>query len=116
MDIYDESKDILEKYKNDIKVLDLGHNQGMQQALNLGVINANNEKIFILNDDNVFCSEWDTVIEEELNEKNVLTINQIEPTGPGFYNFPVKDCWKNTDEFDYDFYIKYEKNRLKKIN
>ena len=46
---YEESKQVLETYKDHISVLDLGHNQGMQQALNLGVINASNEKIFILN-------------------------------------------------------------------
>ena len=34
----DESKEVLEKYKKQINVLDLGKNQGMQTALNLGVI------------------------------------------------------------------------------
>ena len=107
---YDESKDILEKHKDSISVLDLGHNQGMQQALNLGVINATNEKIFILNDDNVFCSGWDTVIENSLNKNSVLTLNQIEPTGPGIFNFPVKDFGRNPKEFKYKEFIKYEKS------
>ena len=40
---YEESKYILDKYKDDINVLDLGENQGMQQALNLAVMHANNE-------------------------------------------------------------------------
>ena len=106
---YEESKDVLEKYKDDILVLDLGHNQGMQQALNLGVINASNEKIFILNDDNVFCSGWDSVIEESLNKNSVLTINQIEPTGPGIFEFPVKDFGRNPKEFKYKEFIEYEK-------
>ena len=107
---YDESKDVLEKYKDNISVLDLGHNQGMQQALNLGVINASNEKIFILNDDNVFCSGWDTVIEKSLNKNSVLTQNQIEPTGPGIFDFPVKDFGRNPKQFDYPGFIKYEKS------
>ena len=107
---YDESKDILEKYKDNISVLDLGHNQGMQQALNLGVINATNEKIFILNDDNVFCKGWDTVIEKSLNKNSVLTLNQIEPTGPGIFDFPVKDFGRNPKEFDYKGFIKYEES------
>ena len=108
---YDESKDILEKYKDNISVLDLGHNQGMQQALNLGVMNATNEIIFIVNDDNVFCTGWDTAIVESLKdkEKTVLTLNQIEPTGPGIFNFPVKDFGSNPKEFKYDEFIKYEK-------
>ncbi len=107
---YDESKDILEKYKDNISVLDLGHNQGMQQALNLGVINATNEKIFILNDDNVFCKGWDTVIEKSLNKNSVLTLNQIEPTGPGIFDFPVMDFGRTPKAFDYDTFIEYEKS------
>ena len=106
---YEESKDVLEKYKDNISVLDLGHNQGMQQALNMGVINATNEKIFILNDDNVFCSGWDTVIEKTLNKNRVLTLNQIEPTGPGIFGFPVKDFGRNPEEFKYKEFIEYEK-------
>jgi|TARA_B100000780_G_scaffold242459_1_gene185278 glycosyltransferase involved in cell wall biosynthesis len=112
---YEESKDVLEKYKDDISVLDLGHNQGMQQALNIGVMNATNEKIFILNDDNVFCSKWDEVIEKSLGKGNVLTLNQIEPTGPGIFDFPVKDFGRSPEEFKYKEFIEYE-NSIKKNN
>ena len=105
----EESQHVLDKYKDDIKVLDLGENQGMQTALNLAVMNANNEKIFIINDDNVLCSGWDTAIEYSLNENSVLTLNQIEPTGPGIFQFPVKDFGRNPKEFDYEAFIKYEK-------
>ena len=52
----EESQPVLDKYKDNIKVLPLEQNQGMQQALNLGVMNAINEKILIVNDDNVFCN------------------------------------------------------------
>ena len=52
----EESHDILNKYGNKIKVLDLGENKGMQTALNLAVYNASNEKICIINDDNVLCT------------------------------------------------------------
>lgn len=106
----EESQEILNKYKDNINILDLGENQGMQHALNLAVMNATNEIIFIVNDDNVFCKEWDKVILENLinEEKKVLTLNQIEPTGPGIFNFPVKDLGKNPNEFRYDEFIKYE--------
>ena len=107
---YDESKDVLEKYKDNISVLDLGHNQGMQQALNLGVINASNEIIFILNDDNVFCSGWDTAIKNSLNVNSVLTLNQIEPTGPSIFNFPEYDFGRTPGEFQYEKFIDYEKS------
>jgi len=112
---YEESKYILDKYKDDINVLDLGENQGMQQALNLAVMHATNEIIFIVNDDNVFCSKWDDEIIKSLEgrEKTVLTLNQIEPTGPGIFKFPVKDFGKNPKEFDYKEFIKYE-NSIKK--
>ena len=72
----EESKHILDKYISKIKILNLGNNQGMQQALNFGVYNASNEKICIINDDNVLCTGWDTLIEEQLVEGEVLTINQ----------------------------------------
>ena len=106
----EESQHILDKYKNDIQVLDLGENQGMQTALNLAVMNATNEKIFIVNDDNVFCKKFDLEIEEEFGDEIVLTINQIEPTGPGIFNFPVKDLGRNPKEFKYKEFIKYEKS------
>ena len=109
----EESQDILDKDRYNISVLDLVQNQGMQQALNLGVINATNEIIFIVNDDNVFCNEWDVAILDNLKEKSVLTLNQIEPTGPGIFNFPVNDFGKNPNEFEYEAFIKYE-NVIKK--
>ena len=59
----EESQHILDKYEKNISVLDLGQNQGMQTALNLGVMNATNEKIFIVNDDNVFGKDFDLEIE-----------------------------------------------------
>jgi len=104
----EESQEVLDKYKEKVNIIDLGHNQGMQQALNLGVMNATNEKICIINDDNVLCPEWD-IIASEVKEHSVLTINQIEPTGPGIFNFPVKDLGKTPEQFDYRGFIEYEK-------
>ena len=112
---YEESKDVLDKYKDDINILDLGENQGMQQALNLAVMNATNEIIFVVNDDNVFGEHYDYEIECCLKdrEKTVLTVNQIEPTGPGIFNFPVKDLGRNPSEFKYEEFLDYSKS-LKK--
>ena len=103
----EESREVLDKYEKDIKVLDLGQNQGMQMALNLGVMNASKEYIMIINDDNVLCKGWDSIW-ATVSDKEVITINQIEPTGPGIFNFPVKDLGKNPDEFDYDSFKEYE--------
>ena len=111
----EESQEVLDKYKDNINVLDLGENQGMQMALNLAVMNATNEIIFVVNDDNVFGEHYDEEIEKLLTdrEKSVLTVNQIEPSGPGIFNFPVKDLGKNPSEFKYKEFISYS-NSIKK--
>ena len=103
-----ESEEVLKKYASKVNILPLQTNQGMQRALNLGVSNADNEKIFIVNDDNVFCKHFDLAIEEDLKEKSVLTLNQIEPTGPGIFNFPVKDFGTSPDNFKYEDFLEYE--------
>jgi len=104
----DESQEVIDKYQGKINVLPLPENKGMQTALNLGVYNANNEKILIVNDDNVLCPEWD-VIASEVKKRSVITINQIEPTGPSIFNFPIKNFGKTFSEFDYKGFIEYEK-------
>ena len=103
----EESSHILKKYTDQITILTFKNNKGMQTALNFGVMNASNETICIINDDNVHCKDWDKIIEEDLHPGNVLTINQIEPTGPGMFNFPVKD-FGQPSEFKYDEYLEYE--------
>tara|TARA_R110000787_G_scaffold264576_2_gene370508 strand:- start:109 stop:903 length:795 start_codon:yes stop_codon:yes gene_type:complete len=102
-----ESKHIVEKYQDKINFLPLEQNQGMQMALNLGVCNADNENIVIINDDNVLCKDWDKVIEEELEYGHVLTINQIEPFN-GIFGFPVKNFGLHPSKFDYEGFKQYE--------
>lgn len=103
----DESKEVLDKYKDSIKVLPLEQNQGMQMALNLGVYNATTENIMIINDDNVLCVGWDSIW-KDVKDGEVITVNQIEPTGPGIFNFPVKDFGRNPSKFKYKEYLDYE--------
>ena len=74
----EESSEIVKKYKNDVNFLPLPENKGMQYALNIGVFNAENEKILIVNDDNVFPVDWDNILEADYNENIVITPNQIE--------------------------------------
>jgi hypothetical protein len=71
-------------------------------------MNATNEIICIINDDNVLSKNWDIIIEKLYHPNSVLTINQIEPTGPGIFNFPVKDFGKSPSEFKYEDFIDYE--------
>jgi glycosyltransferase involved in cell wall biosynthesis len=104
----EESQHILDKYESDIQILDLGQNQGMQTALNLAVYNATNEFLVIINDDNVLSKDWDKLILDKAQEGFAFTINQIEPTGPGIFNFPIKDLGKHPNEFKYKEFLDYE--------
>lgn len=96
----DRSTEVLSKYKG-IHTIEFEENRGIQSAMNIGVWNASSEKIFIINDDNVLPDNWDTRLEEQYDPNLILTINQIEPTGPGLYNFPVLDCGQTPNEFNF---------------
>ena len=43
-------------------------------------------------------------------DKTIVTPNQIEPTGPGMFNFPVKDFGRNAIDFHYGDFVVYEKS------
>lgn len=110
-----ESSEVINKYKDKIKVIINPENLGMQTSLNYGVMNASNDLLLIINDDNVVCANWDKIILEEYlilgetnHPKSVLTINQIEPTGPSIFNFHIKDFGRTPDEFKYEDFINYE--------
>jgi len=104
----EESEYVINKHKG-IDVITLPENKGMQHALNMGVWNANNEKIFIINDDNVFAPNWDKKLESQYDPNEILTVNQIEPTGPGMFNFPVMDCGQTVETFDMEKFIDEER-------
>ena len=114
---FEESREILEKY-SDVLYLDLGENRGMQFALNAGVMQSQTKYVFIINDDNVMPKHWDTRLLEQVEickknirglgkdgyieqDKFVLTVDQFEPTGPGMFNFPVRDLGQTVEEFEY---------------
>ena len=97
---YDINKDVLEKYSSDILVLNLEENVGTCRATNLGVYNATNEKILIVNDDNVFPKNWDDRLEESFEENSVITPNQIEPSPSMFRQFIIKDLGRTPNDFD----------------
>lgn len=105
---YSESEEILKKYSGRIDVLKFDENRGMQTALNYGVMNAYNDKICIINDDNVLSRNWDTVIENEFKYGSTLIINQIEHTGPSIFNFEIKNFGKTPQVFDYEGFLNYE--------
>lgn len=112
----DESKQVVDKYPG-VLYLDLGENRGMQFALNAGVMQSQTKYVFIINDDNVMPQHWDSRIldgpieefQQANKDKFVLTVDQIEPTGPGMFDFPVRDFGQTVETFDYDAYLKYER-------
>ena len=106
----EESEHVINKYPVDIRVLNLPQNRGMQYALNAGVMNARNEFVFIMNDDNVFGNEWDERIIAGLGsypENAAITVNQVEPT-PSIFNFVVNDLGRKASEFKYDEWLTFE--------
>lgn len=107
---YDLNKEVLEKYKDKIDILDLSENQGLCRATNLGVYNASNELILIVNDDNVFPKNWDVELLKEYKPNSVTSPNQIEPIPSIFRQFEIKDMGRDPKTFDLEGYWKYEES------
>lgn len=107
---YDLNKSVLDKYQNNINVLDLGENQGLSVATNWGVYNATSDYILVINDDNVFPKDWDVELKKDLNKGIVLSPNQIEPNPSMFQQFIIKNLGHNVDEFNLETFIEEEIN------
>lgn len=105
---YDINKEVLEKYKDNINVLNLEENVGMIRAMNFGHYNASNELVFHIQDDNVFPANWDVQLERAYQPNSVLTPNQIEPTLSMFRQFHIKDLGRDPKTFDLKAFWKYE--------
>ena len=97
---YDINKDILEKYAKSIEILNLDENVGLCRATNLGVYNASNELILIVNDDNIFQNKWDLRLNEIYQPNSVISPNQIEPYPSMFSQFRIKDLGTDPKAFD----------------
>ena len=106
---YDLNKEILEKWAEHIDVLNLEQNVGLCRGTNLGVYNAQYDKILIVNDDNVFPLNWDIHLETDYTENSVLSPNQIEPYPSMFPQFHIKDLGKSVNTFDLKRFQEYEK-------
>tara|TARA_R110000737_G_scaffold66231_2_gene94071 strand:+ start:377 stop:1144 length:768 start_codon:yes stop_codon:yes gene_type:complete len=88
---YDLNRSVLDTYKDKISILDLEDNQGLCKATNLGVYNAEFDKILIVNDDNVFPPNWDVQLLSTYKKGRVVTPNQIEPNPSIFDEFVIMD-------------------------
>jgi GT2 family glycosyltransferase len=105
---YELNKEILEKHKDSIEILNLEENVGLCRATNLGVYNASNELVLIVNDDNVFSLSWDIELLKDYVSNSVISPNQIEPTPSMFKQFHIRDCGRNPKTFSLENYWKYE--------
>jgi len=107
---YDLNKEVLDRWKDSIDILNLSTNQGLCRGTNLGVYNARFDKILIVNDDNVFPKDWDVILELNWSNGTLISPNQIEPYPSMFSQFHIKDLGKNISEFDLDKFWEYEKS------
>ena len=103
---------VLDKYP-DVKVLDLGENQGLSVATNWGVYNATHEYILVVNDDNVFPRDWDEKLKPFQQKGVVVSANQIEPSSSMFPQFIIKDLGKSPEKFDLEAYWEFEDTQYK---
>jgi O-antigen biosynthesis protein len=109
---YELNKPILDKYP-DVRVLDLGENQGLSVATNWGVYNATHEYILVVNDDNVFPKDWDSRLEIFCQQGVVVSPNQIEPNPSMFHQFIIKDLGKTPEDFNLEAYWEFEQDQYK---
>lgn len=97
---YDLNKEVLERWKDSIDVLNLPTNQGLCRGTNLGVYNAKHDRILIVNDDNVFPRFWDTTLEADWEDGCVIAPNQVEPYPSMFNQFIIEDLGRDPKTFD----------------
>lgn len=105
---YDINKEVLEKYSDDILILNLETNQGLCKGTNLGVYNASNNLILIVNDDNVFPKDWDVKLESVYEPNSVIAPNQIEPFPSMFKQIHIQNLGRNPATFDLEKYWNYD--------
>ena len=107
---YDLNKEVLDKHKEHIEILNLETNVGLCRATNLGVYNAKSNKILIVNDDNVFPDEWDIALIASYRPGAVITPNQIEPIPSMFKQMHIKNLGRDPETFDIKTFWEYEES------
>lgn len=107
---HDINKSVLDKWKDNINPIIFEENMGLMAATNHGIYNASNDKILVVNDDNVFPKEWDTILMEDFQNGYVLTPNQMEPNKSMFWQFYHNDMGKTAKEFDVDAFQTIEQS------
>ena len=107
---YDINNEILNKHSEHIDILNIEQNVGLCKGTNLGVMNARYDKVLIVNDDNVFPTKWDIILELNWVPGAIISPNQIEPLPSMFSQFHINDLGKTVDEFNLNKFWEYEKH------
>jgi glycosyltransferase involved in cell wall biosynthesis len=105
---YDLNKEVLEKWSEYIDILNMEQNVGLCRGTNLGVYNAQYDKVLIVNDDNVFPRFWDTTLEDDWEDGAVISPNQIEPYPSIFKQFHIEDLGRDPKTFDLEKFWLYD--------
>lgn len=105
---FDLNKEVLEKYKEHIDVLNIEENVGLIRAMNLGTYNAEFDRVLLVNDDNVFPKGWDEELLKHYKPGYVLTPNQIEPIPSMFRQFKIENLGRDPKTFNLEAFWKYE--------
>lgn len=113
---YDVNKEVLEKYSKHIDILNLEQNVGLCKGTNLGVYNAQYDKILIVNDDNVFLHLWDNKLINAYQPNTVISPNQVEPYPSIFPQFIIKDFGTTPETFNLDAFWEEYTNLTPKID
>lgn len=110
----DESRHVIAKYEG-IQGIYFTQNMGMQYAINAGVMQATTKYVLVINDDNVLPKHWDTRGLEEIDkvenlghDRWVMTVDQVEPTGPGMFEFDTRDFGQSAQSFQYESWLTFE--------
>ncbi len=106
---YDINNEVLNKHSEHIDILNIEQNVGLCKGTNLGVMNARYDKVLIVNDDNVFPTEWDITLQLNWVSGAIISPNQIEPFPSMFSQFHINDLGKTVDEFNLNKFWEYEK-------
>jgi glycosyltransferase involved in cell wall biosynthesis len=104
---YNLNQEVLKKWKDDILILNLEQNVGLCRGTNLGVYNASNDAILIVNDDNVFPQDWDVTLENAYHPDKIISPNQIEPYPSMFNQFVIEDLGRDPLTFDLKRFWEY---------
>jgi glycosyltransferase involved in cell wall biosynthesis len=110
---YDINKDVLEKWSEHIDVLNIEENVGLCRGTNLGVYNAQHDRILIVNDDNVFPYHWDLTLNKVYQPNSVIAPNQVEPNPSIFPQFNIKNLGTDPKTFDIKAFWKHEMDIFK---